>query len=156
MNSTEQNNGMSGMGYLLVRVSTAQGAIPVAGATVTVRDNLGIEVPPNNGSVIGVMTTDRDGRTQRIALPAPPRGDSLSPNGKIPYATYNIDVEANGYYRQYFHAVPVYDTITSIQPALLVPIAQNGNLDGVSEDETHFESTINPLLRKQNDQMQAR
>lgn len=156
MNSTEQNNSMSGTGYLLVRVSTAQGAIPVSGATVTVRDNLGVEVPPDRGSVISVMTTDRDGRTQRIALAAPPRGDSLSPNGKIPYATYNVDVEATGYYRQYFHAVPVYDTVTSIQPALLVPIAQNGNPDGVSDDENHFESTVNPFLRTQDDHRQAR
>jgi hypothetical protein len=112
-----------------------------------VRDNLGIEVPPNNGSVIGVMTTDRDGRTQRIALPAPPRGDSLSPNGKIPYATYNIDVEANGYYRQYFHAVPVYDTVTSIQPAVLVPIAESARQDGLSLDETNSESGTNEALR---------
>ena len=150
MNSPEQNSSMSGTGYLLVRVSTAQGAIPVVGAKVTVRDNLGAEVPPDRGSIISVMTTDRDGKTSRIALAAPPRGDSLSPNGKIPYATYNVDVEAKGYYRQYFHAVPVYDTITSIRTALLVPIAQNGNLDGISSDETHFESTVNPALRVRN------
>lgn len=150
MNSPEQNSSMSGTGYLLVRVNTAQGAIPVVGAKVTVRDNLGAEVPPDRGSIISVMTTDRDGKTSRIALAAPPRGDSLSPNGKIPYATYNVDVEAKGYYRQYFHAVPVYDTITSIQTALLVPIAQNGNLDGISSDETHFESTVNPALRVRN------
>lgn len=156
MNSNEQSTPMSGTGYLLVRVSTAQGAIPVPGAKVTVRDNLGMEVPPDRGSVISVMTTDRDGRTQRIALAAPPRGDSLTPNGTVPYATYNVDVEANGYYRQYFHAIPVYDTVTSIQPALLVPIAQNGNQDGVSDDENHFESTVNPLLRTPNDQTQAR
>lgn len=153
MNINRQN-AMSGTGYLLVRVGTAQGAIPVQGAKVTVRDNLGMEVPGSKGSVITVMTTDRDGRTERVALAAPPKGDGLSPGGSIPYATYNIDVEAPGYYRQFFHAVPVYDTITSIQPALLVPIAQSGNQDGISSDDTNFDSFVNPALRPRNQQQE--
>ena len=155
MNPNDKNM-LGGTGYLLVRVSTAQGAIPVPGARVTVRDNLGIEVSGSRGSVITVMTTDRDGRTERIPLAAPPKGDALSPNGAVPYATYNIDVEAQGYYNQFFHAVPVYDTITSIQPALLVPIAQSGSRDGISSDDTSFDSFVNPALRPRNQQQQER
>ena len=154
--NTNGQNAMSGTGYLLVRVSTAQGAIPVQGAKVTIRDDLGMEVPGAKGSVIAVMTTDRDGRTQRIALAAPPKIDGLSPGGAVPYATYNIDVEALGYYNQFFHAVPVYDTITSIQPALLVPIAQNGNQDGISSEDTNFDSFVNPTLRPRNPDQQER
>lgn len=154
--NTNGQNAMSGTGYLLVRVSTAQGAIPVQGATVTVRDNGGTEVPGSRGSVIAVMITDRDGRTERVPLAAPPKGDGLSPNGSVPYATYNIDVEAPGYYNQFFHAVPVYDTITSIQPALLVPVAQNGNQDGISSDDTNFDSFVNPTLRPRKQQQQER
>lgn len=139
---------MSGTGYLLVRVSTAQGAIPVPGATVTVRDGGGTEADGTRGNIIRVLTTDRDGRTERLALAAPPKSDSAAPNGVVPYANYNIDVEAPGFYRLFFSAVPVYDTITSIQPALLIPIAQNGNQDGVSDEESYIEENVNPALRE--------
>ena len=144
MNSNEQ--GMGGVGYLLVRVSTALGAIPVEGATVTVREN--DAESEQRGTIIRVLVSDRDGRTERIALAAPPRANSETPGGRLPYATYNVDVEATGYYRQTFNGIPIYDTITSIQPALLIPIAQNGNLDGVSRDETNFEGGMNPAVRQ--------
>ncbi len=148
MDSNENNATLSGTGYLLVRTSTAMGAIPVEGATVTVREHLPNGISADRGSVIRVLVTDRDGRTERIALPAPPRSNSISPGDKIPFATYNIDVEAIGYYRLFFSNVPVYDTITSIQPALLIPIAQNGNQDGVSDEETYIEQNVNPALRE--------
>ena len=73
----------------------------------------------------------------------------MTPNGNVPYATYNIDVQAPGYYRLYFNAVPIYDTITSIQPAMLIPIAENGNMDGLSENDSYFQENVNPALRLQ-------
>ena len=148
MDLSDQGNTLGGTGYLLVRVSTAQGAIPVSGATVTVREHLSNPDEAMRGTIIRVMVTDRDGRTERVSLPAPPRSDSMSPNGKIPYTSYNIDVEATGYYRQTFSDVPVFDAVTSIQPALLIPIAQNGNQDGVSGNENNFEESVNPALRQ--------
>jgi hypothetical protein len=141
----DSSEAMSGTGYLLMRVSTAQGAIPVEGATVTVRDgNADLE---GKGSVIRVLVTDRDGKTERIALAAPPRENSERPAVAPPYATYHADVEARGYYRQRFNGIPVYDTITSIQPVFLIPIAQNGSTDGISEEENNFDGGMNPALR---------
>jgi len=148
MDSSEQSSILGGTGYLLVRVSTAQGAIPVPGATVTIREHLSNPDENMRGTIIRVIVTDRDGRTERVPLPAPPRSDSMSPNGKIPYASYNIDVEASGYYRQTFSDVPVFDAVTSIQPSLLIPIVQNGNQDGISGDENNFEESVNPALRQ--------
>ena len=147
MDQNESSNSMSGTGYLLVRASTALGAIPVEGATVTVRDNRSKEESEDRGSIIRVMLTDQDGRSEKIALPAPPRSQSMTPNGTAPYATYTVDVVAPGYYRLYFQGVPIYDTITSIQPAMLIPIAENGSTDGVALQDGYFEENVNPALR---------
>jgi hypothetical protein len=137
----------SGMGYLLIRVSTALGAIPVAGATVIIRNDLPDVEGGDRGSIIQVVTTNRDGNTPKTALPAPARTNSTSPGNGLPYATYNIDVSADGFYRQYYNKVPVYDGITSIQPAMLIPISQNPNIDNIVEGDQYFEENVNPALR---------
>ena len=139
-------NESSGTGYLLVRVSTALGAIPLEGATVTVREHTNA-AEGTRGAVIVTTRTDRDGKSQRIALAAPPRSQSFYPNSGLPYALYNVDVEQIGYYPRFFNAVPVYDTVTSIQPAVLVPIAESARQDGVSSDECQSEGGMNPALR---------
>ena len=145
----------TGTGYLIIRVSTALGAIPVQGAKVTVRDGVG-ETDGTGGGVISVLTTDRDGKTERLPLAAPPRSISLTPGEALTFANYNIDVEAPGFYRLFFHQVPIYDGVTSIQGAALIPIAENGNSDGVSDDETHFEGSVNPYLRTADPPMNER
>jgi hypothetical protein len=145
MNPNDENS-LGATGYLLARVTTALGAIPLKDATVTIRN----EKASNNGErggVIKVVTTDLDGNTPRIALPAPPRANSTSPGASLPFASYSVDVEAQGYYRQFFTGVPVYEGITSIQPANLVPFAQNASPDRRPTDDTYFNENVNPLLR---------
>ena len=140
------DSGMGATGYLIARVTTALGAIPLKDATVTIRNEKASN-EDERGGVIKVVTTDRDGNTPRIALPAPPRANSTSPGTSLPFATYSVDVEATGYYRQFFTGVPVYDGITSIQPANLVPFAQNASPDRRPMDDTYFNENVNPLLR---------
>jgi hypothetical protein len=139
-------NEMNGTGYLLVRVSTALGAIPLEGATVTVREHISA-AEGYRGAIIASTSTDRNGKTERIPLAAPPRAQSFQPSRGLPYALYNVDVELKGYYQRFFNAVPVYDTITSIQPAILVPIAESARQDGLSLDEVQREGGMNPALR---------
>ena len=139
-------NELSGTGYLVVRVSTALGAIPLEGATVTVREHTSA-VTGSRGAIIATTRTDRDGKSERIALAAPPRSQTFQPSNRLPYALYNVDVEQLGYYRRFFNAVPVYDTVTSIQPAVLVPIAESARQDGNSSDERQSEGGMNPTLR---------
>lgn len=146
MNTLEQNN-MGAIGYLLVRVSTALGAIPLMGATVTVRSEMETQTDATPGGIIKVVRTDRDGNSPRISLPAPPRSNSTSPGSSLPYATYSVDVEADGYYRQFFTGVPVYEGITSIQPAMLAPVSQSGSPDRAPDDDTYFDENVNPALR---------
>ncbi len=145
MNEQNNNSEMTGMGYLVTRVTTALGAIPVEGATVTIRD--GMDSINDRGSVIATLTTNKDGLTPKIKLAAPSVSNSTSPGSLFPYASYNIDVLAEGYYRQFFNGVPVYEGITSIQPSMLVPIAQTTYPNYINDNENYFEENVNPSLQ---------
>lgn len=118
------NIGYTGMGYLVIRASTASNAIPLEGATVTVRGN-----QPNFSAVIVELTTERNGLTPKISLSAPPRRNSVSPGIENPFATYNIDVKSKGYFPTSTQQVPIFDGITSVQPINLIPLPKNGTSD---------------------------
>ncbi len=131
---------LRGRGYLIVPVSTAGGAVPLAGARVDIRAydaELGSD-PATRGDVIASLVTDRDGKTPRVALPAPPREESETPNGKTPYAFYQAEVFLEGYYRQSYIAIPIFDGITAVQPAVLIPLPENGTVGKLRQTETRF------------------
>ena len=108
------------IGYLIVRVSTALGAIPLENATVNLRGNT-----EESSGIIYSLLSDRDGLTQRIALPAPPRDLSAHPSQSVPFSSWNVDVFKEGYIPISFTGVPVYSSVVSVQPAILVPISEN-------------------------------
>lgn len=109
----------TGLGYLIVRVTTARGAVPIPDATVDIRDN-NLE----STDIIFTMKTDRNGMTSKIALPAPGIADLTSSTCVRPYYPYIIDVQADGYYPQTYLDVTVYDGITSYQTADLIPLSE--------------------------------
>ncbi len=113
------SNSLSEIGYLTVRVTTALGAIPLENAAVTVRGS-----ESANENVIYSLSTNSDGHTERIPLPAPPKSNSSAPNGQKPYATYSVDVFADGYSPLHLSNVPVFSSIISIQPAIMLPIIE--------------------------------
>lgn len=113
MNSTDTSEG-----YLTVRVSTARGAIPLSGATVNIRGG-----EKDSSTILYSLISDSDGRTERVALPTPPKENSDTPGGAIAYATYSIDVFKEGYLPLYFHNVPIFPSVISVQPAVMVPAA---------------------------------
>lgn len=113
------------IGYLTVRVSTAGGAIPLEGAAVNIR---GGDV--DDSSVIYALSTNSDGLTPTVSLSAPPRSASETPqNTTPPYAVYNVDVFAEGYAPAFFHNVPVFSGINSVQPAILLPNIENSTYE---------------------------
>ena len=113
------------MGYLIVKVSTARGAIPLENATVNIRGE-----SAEDSGVLFSLRTDRDGQTEKISLPTPPPSASATPgSGILPYSLYKIDVFMDGYVPLEFQGVPIFPNITSIQPAVMVPapdIAEGG------------------------------
>ncbi len=117
-----------GTGYLIVQVSTARGAIPLEGARVDIRTYESEETsdPARRGDVIASLISGRDGNTARIPLSAPPKSASEKPNNGIPYALYQAEVSLEGYFDQNYFGIPVFDGITAIQPAILIPLPENG------------------------------
>ena len=118
--------GYSGVGYLVVRVFTARGAIPIGGALVTVS-----YADASMPSPYAVLTTDKSGRTPKISLPTPPLSLSLSPSDTSvyprsdPYALYNVQIMRDGFYTVNDLNVRIFAGITAIQDADLVPKAES-------------------------------
>ena len=112
-------------GYIIVKVSTARGAIPLKDASVSIRGDT-----PETSGIIYSTVTNSDGHTEKIALPAPARELSETPKNTKSYATYNIDVFSDGYIPLSFRGVPVFSSVISIQPAVMVPVsnAENSNI----------------------------
>lgn len=111
---------MSGQGYLQIEVTTASGAVPVRDATVIITEQ-------TNGldSLIGMVITDENGTTPIVPLAAPPQSFSESPDpAERPYSEYNISVYKKGFYSIPKLTVPVFDTIKSIQPVSVIPLAE--------------------------------
>lgn len=129
-------------GYLIVKVSTAGGAIPVEAVNVIIQ---GIE--DENKNILLSLVTDRNGLTPKISLPAPSKELSGAPSPiSKPYSTYNIDVYKEGFYPQHYTGVPIFDGITAIQNARIVPIAEFDAKDPFYTPQNIFEEYENPDL----------
>ena len=129
-----------GQGYMTVNVRTAGGALPVEGATVTIKT-----VDGANSTVVAVMITDAAGTADIVALPAPPRENSQQPGSDNVCSFYTVDTDRDGYYSVVNENVPVFDGITAIQQVLLVPIA-GGRPDLRPYDLTRFSAGQLPDL----------
>ena len=123
----------SGQGFLVVQVATASNAIPLRGANVRITDSA-------NGSseVLFDLVTGADGRTDRIPLPAPRRSTSLTPSDTKPYAAYGIEVSLPGYESVIYSTVPIFDGITAIQQANLIPLPEAGYTDDFTLNAPHL------------------
>lgn len=131
---------MSGRGYLVVSVRTGSGAIPLEGALVTLRGE-----ESTQGDAIASFISDQSGNTPRITLPAPPRSASESPGSLKPYASYSADVSLDGYYTNLYTNIPVFDGITSVQTAYLIPLPEAGGAD--SDEVFTFDARTGEALR---------
>jgi hypothetical protein len=147
--NTEERNELAedggGMGYLIVHVTTARGAIPLEGARVSVRRSDPTTNAPK-GDVIASQASGRDGNTPALALPAPPRANSQHPGNQKPYEPYHIEISLEGFFKQSYANVPIFDGIAAVQPADLIPLPENGRTDSRTPDgERFFESTAPDL-----------
>jgi hypothetical protein len=98
------------------------------------------------GDIISVHKTDPSGLTDRFPLPAPPRELSMSPGNGKSYLTYNIVVSKDGYYQQNYINAPVFEGITSIQSADMIPLSDNGQTDRYDPHGNIFFETENGNL----------
>ena len=128
-------------GTLIVQVTTAQGAIPLEGARVDVReyDPENAAQNENNGDIIASVRSGRDGNTPEIRLASPPCAYADAPGGPKPYKLYQADVFLSGYYDQVYIGIPIYDGITILQPAVMVPLPEDGTTDP-SREARYYET----------------
>lgn len=120
-------------GYIIVQVSAANEAIPIADANVMIT-----EETEKGESLIRILKTDRSGKTDVIAVPAPPAANSTSPEGINRFSKYNIRVDYPGYYTVENVNVPVFSGQKSIQSVSMIPLSEGeerGKVITVTEEE---------------------
>lgn len=130
------------IGYLIVNVSTARGAIPLENASVTISDS-----EAEGNPIVTVVSTDNSGKTPRIALAAPNRSISMQPGTEKPYATYLVEIEKQGYYPVSNNGVPIFSGITSIQPVEMIPLSESDSGSIYPRSGLNISENENPDLR---------
>lgn len=100
-------------GYLAFQISTAQGAVPVKSAKITITKDLG-----GGYGFSMTIAADESGNAGRIRLPAPSRAK----NSAKPYAAYDIEISAPEYVTKNLRDVAIIEGITSQQPVELQPM----------------------------------
>ena len=91
-------------------------------------ENAVVTVKDSAGALLAVFFTDRDGRTPKLKVLAPPRANSESPGAASPpFFNYNIDTDKEGYVSVRNVDVPVYPGITSIQSVELIPLSEGSS-----------------------------
>ena len=139
---------MTGQGKLVFQITTASGAIPLEGAEIILRKFRSAS-DGNGGEVVAVLYSGIDGKTEAIPLPAPARSLSLEPaldGAPAPYALYDAEVNLDNYFTQSYIRIPIFDGITSIQRASLVPLPENGYSQGLRPDGGKFYEGEGPNL----------
>ncbi|MCL1936076.1 MAG: peptidoglycan-binding protein [Defluviitaleaceae bacterium] len=103
-----------GKGFLIVNLTTAEDAIPIPNARVTVTDD--------KDNILYNLSTDANGNTNEVSLMAPDKIHTLRPEELTPYSTCNIYINANGFRDTIVKGVRILDTSTTIQTLNLLPI----------------------------------
>ncbi len=109
-------------GQLIAIVTSLRGIYPVENAKVTVfTGNYG------NMQVVDTAYTDQSGRTRPFVLETPNKQISLESDNKgIAYATYNLEVKAEGYVDNVHINIPVFSGVTSLQTSNLMLLETAG------------------------------
>lgn len=118
---SEKNNKQEpamGEGNLIVLVTTSVAGYPLENATVSVYNEEGPQKFMKK-----VLTTDRDGKTPTVALPAPLLTPQQEFECKIrPYSVYTVQVEFPRFYANIHKDVQVFANIDSIVNSFMMPL----------------------------------
>lgn len=115
---------MPSYGMLSVRAVTANGALPVEGASVIVTERDG-----NKNRLIAYRETDRSGLSEDIKVETPDIELSQSPGNKTGYSICDIEVYATGFYTIIIKNTQVFPDNTSIQTVSMPPLPENADIN---------------------------
>ena len=105
------------IGSLIVNATSASGALPTSGVVVRIYG-----ADEENRFVRYSIVTDIDGVSRRLDLPAPPKAFSMSPKpSEQPYANYNIEIYADGFYVKRIFNVAVFEGAETVQTVNMIP-----------------------------------
>ncbi len=128
-------------GTLRIRAYTAGGALPVSGATVRITGG-----DEKNRLISYSLTTDRDGLTEAVTLPAPNIEYSLTPGAsEQPYSIYNVEITAPGFQSKRIIGLTVFSGVDSVQLISMIP----GNAEDRSNVPKGSADTVIPRTNLQ-------
>lgn len=123
---TERN---IGRGTIMFRVYTAREALPIKGAMCALSKQIA-----GSKHEITEMLTDESGQTPPQTLPAPSKELSQHVENNVqPFALYDATVRKDGYADVILKDIPVFDGVQSIQRVAMVPDADDGESEIITE-----------------------
>lgn len=123
-----QNNNLVDQGQLKIQVTSQLGAVPISNATIE------ISYTGDPDSILETVTTDENGQTPAVDLPAPPVEYSMSPGENQPYSEYNLKVSSNEYEPVTISGAQILSGVEGLQSVSMIP------------EETGTPSEENPIV----------
>ena len=129
-------------GDITFRATSGSGALPVPDAIVRIKG-----ADEGNRFTVFSILTDMDGITRKVLLPAPDLSFSEHPNSpEAGYATYDVEVSANGYYPKRIYAMPIFPKTSTSQEINMIPLSRDdpykeyprGNLNAIIFENPHL------------------
>lgn len=109
------NTNFVDQGQLKIQVTSSIGSVPVKDATIE------ISYTGDPDSVIESLTTDENGQTPSVDLPAPPVEYSMSPGENQPYSEYNLTIRSKNYESVTISGAQILSGVQGLQSVSLVP-----------------------------------
>ncbi len=105
------------LGYIKAIVYTSEAQIPIENAVFTVSKDMGEKT-----QLIGIRTTDTEGKTSVIPIEAPDEKLSQNQGSVMPYAVVDIRVDHPNYRTFYVKDAQVFAGQVSIQQVPMQPL----------------------------------
>lgn len=108
---------MASTGYIQVRAYTSFAQLPLQDVAVLITDP--------QGNAIAMRQTDRNGKTEPVAITVPDLAASQSPDtGIIPYTNVNIYARLENYEQIESEAVQIFPSVITTQDLEMIPLAE--------------------------------
>ena len=110
-----QTNNLVDHGQLKIQVTSGQRSVPIPNATIE------ISYTGDPDSVLETVSTDENGQTPVVDLPAPPVEYSMSPSENQPYSEYNLKIHSDEYKPVTISGAQILSGVEGLQPVSMIP-----------------------------------
>ena len=123
-----QTNNLVDRGQLKIQVTSGQRSVPIPNATIE------ISYTGDPDSVLETVSTDENGQTPVVDLPAPPVEYSMSPSENQPYSEYNLKIHSDEYKPVTISGAQILSGVEGLQLVSMIP------------EETHTPTEEHPIV----------